>query len=322
MRRLDVLSASLLLATAACDGSVADSTGAGGSRATSTTSATAASSSSGTTTGAGGATSVTLTLDSFSVPPGGEVYYCQDFANPFGGVDAEVSEFESHMAAGSHHMLLFYEPGGTSSALAPCSGLQFAATPYGSQQLDDSLSFPPGIAALLPGTDGLRIQSHYLNVTSSTIDASVQVTLHLATPGSVQYQAGVLFVIDPNIDVPPASSAVVSDDCTLPQDMNLLRASSHMHEHGTAFEATISGNTVYETTSWSQPVAAVFTPPKVLAAGAPLHFQCSFTNDGTTPLTFGESALTNEMCIFLASFYPTPAGVATIDASNCVGTQN
>jgi len=334
MRRLDVLSASLLLATAACSNSVADGMGAGGSSAhtsAATTGSTSAgtgtassgSSSSTSSSGSGGAgTSVTLTLDSFTVPPGGEVYYCQDFANPFGGVDAEVSEFESHMAVGSHHMLLFYKPGATDTPLATCSGLEFAATPYGSQQQDDSLSFPTGIAALLPGSDGLRIQSHYLNVTPNTITSSVKVTLHLAEPGSVQYQAGVLFVIDTDIDVAPASSAVVSNDCTLPVDMNMLRASSHMHMHGTAFDATVAGNDVYQTTAWSDPVPALFAPAKAMKAGDPLHFQCSFTNNGTTPLTFGESALTDEMCIFTASFYPTPAGQATIDASNCVASQH
>jgi hypothetical protein len=323
MRRLDALSASLLLATAACTGTVVDHPGTGGSTTTTgTTSSGPGGSSASGGTGGGGGTSVTLTLDTFTVPPGGEVYYCQDFANPFGGVDAEVSEFESHMSVGSHHMLLFYKPGATDSPLAACSGLEFAATPYGSQTQNDSLSFPPGIAALVPGSDGLRIQSHYLNITADTITSSVKVTLHLAEPGSVQYQAGVLFVIDTGIDVAPESSAVVSDDCTLPIDMNMLRASSHMHEHGTAFDAMVSGETVYQTNAWSDPVPALFAPPKVLQAGAPLHFQCSFTNNGTVPLTFGESALTDEMCIFTASFYPTPAGQATIDASNCVATQN
>ena len=58
-----------------------------------------------------------------------------------------------------------------------------------------------------------------------------------------------------------------------------------------------------------------------LKQGDPLHFACSFTNNGTAPLTFGESALTDEMCIFTASFYPAPAGQATIDATGCIPSQ-
>jgi len=344
MTRTSLLCASaLVLANAACNGTTADGSPASGTTTTAatTTAATTGSGSgsgSAATSGAGGASGtsstssgtggsggsvVTLTLDSFTVAPGGEVYYCQNFANPFGGQDTDIQEFESHMAQGSHHMLLFYEPNVTANGpLEMCSGLEFTATPYGSQALDDSLSFPAGIGAFLPGTDGLRIQSHYLNTTPNMITAHVEVRLHPSAPGSVQTQAAVLFVVDTNINVAPNSSAVVMNDCTLPQDMNILRTSSHMHMHGTAFDATIAGNTVYETTSWSDPKPELYTPADVFKQGDPLHFQCSFTNTGTTALTFGESALTNEMCIFTASFYPAPAGQATIGASNCVPSQH
>ena len=334
--RRSMLPASLILAlaTAACGGTTLGAGSGGGATASTTTSSgTGALASTGSTasssSGGTGGTTVTLTMDSFMVPPGGEVYYCQNFANPFGAMDAEVSEFESHMTTGSHHMLLFYETmGGPNylasgqSALEKCSGLEFAATPYGSQTQDDSLTFPPGVAALVPGSNSLRIQSHYLNTTMNTLTANVEVTFHLAAKGSVQNQAGVLFVVDPNFAVLPNSSAVVVDDCTLPQDMTLMRASSHMHRHGTNFVATIAGNQVYQTTAWSDPKPAVFAPPEVLHAGDPLHFECSFTNTGTTTLTFGESALTNEMCIFTGSFYPTPPGMATIQANGCNMTQH
>ena len=56
---------------------------------------------------------ITLTMSPFVVPAGGEVYKCQNFANPFGGADTEVTAFESHMTKGSHHLLLFYKPGAT-----------------------------------------------------------------------------------------------------------------------------------------------------------------------------------------------------------------
>ena len=168
---------------------------------------------------------------------------------------------------------------------------------------------------------GLRIQSHYLNTTGSTISAHVEVVFHLAQAGTVQNQAGVLFVVDPKFAIQPNSSALVVDDCTLPVDMNILRANSHMHRHGTNFVASVAGSQVYQTTAWSEPKPALFSPPQAFHAGDPLHFACSFTNNSASTLTFGESALTNEMCIFTASFYPVPAGQATLDASNCKMTQ-
>ena len=325
MRTIHLLLASTLLATTACNGTASE--GGGGSPAASSTQASVGSGNpsgpsgtSGAGTGSGtttsGGTSVgdelTLTLESFTVPPGGEVYKCQNFSNPFGGGDAEVSEFESHMAKGSHHLLLFYKDGATDGALEDCSGLEFAATPYSTQLPDDSLSFPDGVAATIPATTGLRIQSHYLNTTADTITAHVAVTFHLAAPGSVTQHAGVLFVVQPNIHIPAHSSQVVTDDCSIPQDMNLIKAGSHMHKHGTDFIATGAGNTLVHTTTWDDPAPTKFDPPDVLHAGDPLHFACTFQNDGDTPLTFGESASTNEMCIFVGSFFPIADGTATI----------
>jgi hypothetical protein len=263
----------------------------------------------------------TLTMDPFNVPAGSEVYYCQSFVNPFGGVDANISEFDSHMTTGSHHMLLFYADVTANTGAAPCADTgSFVPTPYSAQSLDDTLVYPDGIAALLPGTSGLTIQSHYLNITASPVTAHVEVLLHRATC-AITAQAAVLFASDKDINVAPRSSGAAADDCTIPQDMQVLRTTSHMHQHGTSFLASIAGSTVYDTTSWSDPTPALWSPPIAVKAGAPLHFQCSYTNPGTTTLTYGESALTDEMCIFTATFYPAPPGVATIGAHSCVTSQ-
>ena len=311
----------LLLGLSACNGTTVDGAGASGTTGT----GAMGTGETWTTTTGGVSTSgntVTLTMASFTVPAGSEVYYCQTYANPFGGMDVNIQEFESHMATGSHHLLLFYEPGVTADGpLVSCSGLEFAPTPYASQTTDDSQTFPPGVAALIPGSNGLQIQSHYLNTTMSPIEAHVEVVFHIAEPGTVQYQAGVMFLIDSKIKIPPESSAVVSDACTLPQDMNILRAASHMHQHGTDFVASLAGTQLYQTTTWTEPAPKYYTPAVVGHTGDPIDFSCSFTNNTASTITFGESALTDEMCIFIASFYPAPPGQATIGANGCTATQ-
>ncbi len=260
----------------------------------------------------GGATvdpdAFTLTFDTFTVPPGGEVYKCQNFDNPFGGVDTDVQGFESHMAKGSHHLLLFYRHGVKAGPAEDCSGLEFAATPYSTQLPDDGITLPDGVAALVKGDTSLRLQTHYLNATAEPIEAHVTLTLHRAKAGTVKDHAGVLFVVEPNIDIAPGTKGVVKHDCKLPYDMNLIKASSHMHKHGTAFTASIAGDTVFETNTWDDPKPALFAPAKAVHGGDPLSFQCTFDNTEATSLTFGESAKTNEMCIFVSAFYPLPAG--------------
>lgn len=308
-----------LVALTACSGGVETSTstdttastssaassGSGGSVSTGGSAVTT-----GATTGSGGAVgdTLTLTMESFTVPPGGEVYRCQNFKNPFGGADVDVSAFESHMTGGSHHLLLFYKDGAVDSPEEDCSGLEFAATPYSTQLPDDSVEFPAGVAALVPSTKGFRLQSHYLNISSQPLKAHVELTFHLAKPGTVKDHAGVLFVVEPFFSIQPNSTQVVNHTCTLPYDMNLIKAGSHMHKHGTHFDATIGGNKVFETTTWDEPKPALFAPAKAVKAGDTLDFNCTFVNNSASTLTFGESAETNEMCIFVSSFYPVPAG--------------
>jgi hypothetical protein len=269
--------------------------------------ATGAGASGGSGASGGAGPSVTIEMESFTIPSGGEVYKCQNFANPFGDV-AEVSKFESHMTAGSHHLLLFYNEGAADGPLEDCSGLEFAATPYSTQLPDDQVAFPAGVAARIdPGT-GIRLQSHYLNTSPDPITAHVEVTFHLAAPGTVTAHAGVLFIIEPNFTILPNQTDTVTHDCSVPFDMNLIKAASHMHKHGTHFEATIAGETVFETTEWAEPEPAYFDPPRAVSGGDPLHFGCTFVNNSSKPLTFGESADTDEMCIFGAAFYPLPEG--------------
>lgn len=288
------------------------STGAGSGGAGGTGSGTTAGTGAGTGSGGDDANTVTITLDSFEVLPGEEVYKCQNFANPF-GQDAHIQAFESHMTSGSHHLLLFYREGATDGELTDCSGLEFAATPYSTQLPDDSLTFPAGVAAALPGNMGIRLQSHYLNVTPDPITAHVEVKLHRAVDGTVEDVAGVLFVVQPAIHVEPHSTKTVTYDCTIPADMNVMKASSHMHKHGTSFASTVDGETFYDTTTWDEPEPSLYDPPMLLSEGAPLHFECTYQNDSNETLTFGESAESNEMCILVASYYPAVDGLPTID---------
>jgi Copper type II ascorbate-dependent monooxygenase, C-terminal domain len=291
------------LAAAGCNGGVDTDPLSTSTSGVGTGSTGSGSTSASSGTGGGGET-VTLTMEKFSVPAGGEVYKCQNFANPFKGVDAEVTTFESHMTLGSHHLLLFYKTGVGDSQIQDCSGLEFAATPYSTQLPDDSVTFPDGVAALVPKDTGLRLQSHYLNTTGQAIDAHVEITFHLAQPGTVKDHAGVLFVVEPKIKVDPMSTGTVSHNCALPLDMNIIKAASHMHKHGTNFVASISGETVFQTTQWDDPKPTYFMPPKAVKAGEPLSFTCTYKNDSPSTLTFGESAQTNEMCIFVSAFYP------------------
>jgi hypothetical protein len=252
--------------------------------------------------------SVTLTMAPFTVPAGGEVYMCQDFANPFGNQAVDIDRYDLQMNQGSHHMLLLYTTGATDGPLVDCpqGGLQIGPYTFGAQSQKVSAPYPPGIGAAIPAGMGFTVDAHYLNTTSSPLDAAVQITMFVARPGTVTQHAGALQYILTSLSVPATNAPyVVSGSCALTQDVNLLWTNSHMHQRATHFVATTGSTTLYETDSWSDPTPQTFSPPLALSgANTTIDWSCTYVNDTAAPLTFGESAASNAMCNFGAAFYP------------------
>jgi hypothetical protein len=243
----------------------------------------------------------------FTVPPSTEVFKCQTFANPFGGQDTDIAEYDEQMTTGSHHMFLFFSPGASDGAIEDCpsGGLEFHPYPFSAQTPTATLTYPAGVGSRIPGTMGFMMNAHFINVTTTPYQATLTVTLHIAAPGSVQQYAGVMFMNNVGITIPPTNTPVsASATCTIPQNMYVMASASHMHQRATDFVATTGSQTLYTTQAWSDPVPAKYAPPIQLASGSSVTWTCSYTNDTTAALTFGESAQTNVMCIYSMQFYP------------------
>jgi hypothetical protein len=246
----------------------------------------------------------TITMDSFTVPPMGEVYYCQNFANPWGS-QVDIKAYDLDMSAGSHHMFAFYQNNATDGAVAPCpnGGLTFGAFTFTAQSPKLSQLYPTTVGATLPQTTGFQMMVHYLNTGSTTITAHVSLTVYVAKAGMVMQHAGVLYLNDAAIIVPPGQSNN-SSSFTLPQDVYLLTTGSHMHQQGTNFVTTYDGTTLFQTTQWAEPPGIAFNPPLLLKAGTKVTWECTYDNMTQNIMTFGESAKTNVMCISVSTFYP------------------
>jgi hypothetical protein len=249
----------------------------------------------------------TVTMDTFVVQPGAEVFYCQSFANPW-NAQVDIKTYDLNMAVGSHHMFAFYESNATNGAVAPCpeGGLTFGAFTFTSQTQVVSQTYPPTVGATIPQTTGFNMMVHYLNTTSAPINAEVALTMYVAKPNVVTNHAGVIFLNNAAISVPSTGMPVVTTSTySLPQDVYILASSSHMHKFATNFVSTASsGQTLYSTTQWDEPKAQPYSPPLLLNTGTTITWSCTDVNTTGATLTFGESANTNVMCIAVDIFYP------------------
>ena len=267
------------------------------------------------------AQSVTLTVTPFTVQPGDEVYMCQQFSNPFGGQDADIVEIDGQMSAGSHHFFIFNmapDTGQTTTApIEPCpaGGLEFFPYIYLDQTTEPwDVAYPePTMGYPLVGTNGLMMNVHFLNATSTAIEAEATATIHTAKPGVVTTHVGNLFLNNQAMSVPantPESAPVWQSASNTPIttfDYNILQSWSHMHQYGLKFEATLSPSTTpfYTETQWNAPPVVNYWPnPIAVPSGTQFTWQCQYYNPTGATMTFGESAVNNVMCIYFGQYYP------------------
>jgi hypothetical protein len=250
---------------------------------------------------------VTLTMTSFSVAAGAEVFKCQDFANPFGGGQVDIKAWKVAMSAGSHHMTLFNAPGTSDGPLIDCpgGGLMEGIYSFGSQIPNATYPYPDGVGETVVAGMGFTVNAHYINIGAMPIEGAVAVTGLVEAPGHVTQHAGAMQFVLLSIDVPPSSQPVtVGSSCTLPQDMNVFAISAHMHSRATHFDATSGGKMLYAADQLADLPPGAFSPPLQLKAGADLSWSCGYTNETSQDLSYGASALSNVMCNTVLAFYP------------------
>jgi hypothetical protein len=253
----------------------------------------------------------TLTMGTFQVPANSEVFYCQNFANPW-GKQVDIKTYDLTMDAGSHHLFAFYQSNASNGSVATCpaGGLTYGAFTFLSQTPKAVMTFPDTVGATLPASTGFNLMVHYLNTGSATLTAHVSLTMYIAKAGVVTNHAGVIFDNNATMSVPTGGQPVVSTQSnTLSQDVYILESSSHMHKFGTSFTATatppgMAAQTLYQTDQWDEPKPTVFATPLHFPSGTVVTWSCTDVNTTTQTLTFGEYAQTNVMCISVNIFYP------------------
>jgi hypothetical protein len=287
-------------------------------------------------------TPVTLTAQPFSVAAGAEVYKCQVFANPFGGVNTDIVSMTGTMSAGSHHFFLFnvsaleisVEP--AVGTLGECAGqgLEFHPFPFLSQQPNWTVNYPSDsqgkpMGYPLVGQNYLMINAHYLNTGSEAINAAVSITITPAKSGVVQTHVGSIFLNQTTMSVPatatvqqPYQSTMTwgGDPGNVPASYSIFTSWSHMHQWALKFSATTGTNTFYTETNWDSPNLFIHSPnmpepstatgptsPILMTGNPSITWNCSYYNNTGATLTFGDSALSNVMCIYIGQYYPASA---------------
>jgi hypothetical protein len=245
----------------------------------------------------------TLTTDMVSIPANGEAWYCQTFKNPF-GAQVDIVQYEADMTSVAYQMFAYYDPNATDGAAASCAPPPGAQFTFASESTHDVLAYPTGVGATLAATTGFNLYVHYLNVGAAAAPGQVSVTMSVAKPGIVSQHAGVLYLEDLSIDVPPSGVSTPSASYTLTQAVTLFESESTMSRYATNFVLSDPAQTLYTTTNWAHPVPGILSPAAAIASGTVMTWRCTYDNISAQTLTFGASDVTNARCQSISFIYP------------------
>ncbi len=239
---------------------------------------------------------------------------------------------------------------GALNTLGSCSGngIEFHPYPFLSQQPDWTVTFPKAsdgspMGYPLAASNLLMVNVHYLNATAAAITANVKITIEAAKPGVVKTHVGTLFLNQNPINIPvtPMSAPVLTTKswggnpgaASTDGSYYIFTSWSHMHRWGLDINASTNGQVFYDETNWDSPAlfyhgnvpAGATNPPTASGASSPVHmaanqgisWTCKYYNDTTGTLTFGDSAKSNVMCIYMGQYYPAdPTNPDVIDILN------
>lgn len=187
------------------------------------------------------------------------------------------------------------------------------------------------VGVSLPSHAYIVNNGHYVNATTETAVGRTRVLIRTAPKETVRFTTINALPGTTAIDVPPGETRTVGATYVPDRDIAVLLMTSHMHRHGTLFEAwsVIDGqkDLVYSTTNYEAPPLQIYatkdTPPLVLRAvrGDHLEFACTHANDDLDfALTYGPSADSNEMCILPIYYIEEPDALLDLIATGGDGT--
>jgi len=251
-----------------------------------------------------------------TVQPGQESFLCYYKTLP-NTSEFDVGKIQSWMTPGSsHHFIAYQQTAGAAAdgTLSACSfggGTWMYATSLPGEIIE--LAMPQGVGLPLPAGTQIMLNMHFINTGSTPV--TPQVKMNVVAAQSLQYRAGAMVSFNATINVPPASAAgpgkqTVYGTCTAAAGSKFFVMTTHTHKHAVESKVNyVSGGqttNLVDTTDWEHPDVGLWNAPNFLTvkAGDSFTYSCAYQNTGTTAVTVGETAASNEMCMAIGYYFP------------------
>jgi hypothetical protein len=268
-----------------------------------------------------------MTIDTppFTLSPGDrEKFYCYYTTLPTTEA-VGLRRIASRMTPGSHHMIVFthktkQQPDGT---LVECDGFGmgpgggFSEIPvwlYASQEPERETMMPEGVGLEVAAGQPVMVNMHYVNLTDESIMPTVHVELEPLAPGETYTPAHTFITFNTQIDVPPNATGSAGGSCMVPPDVKFIEMSTHSHQYTTSARIMDGDKMVLETLDWAHAKVERWQAPYFTFSSGKLDYLCQYNNTTDQPLVTGESAVANEMCMAVGTFFPATKDIFCLNS--------
>jgi hypothetical protein len=305
-------------------GAAAGTGGASGSGTVTGTGSTSAGAGSGggTFDPGGKLTTLETAMGPLSVQPGVENTQCV-VTNLKNAEGAFVRRFRAELGEGSHHMIV-YLSNATTEDPQPKNCNSFSGVLGGehpifiAQQEHSELVFPTDsgvpVGFEIKPKQMVRIEMHYIDVTSKPIDVSGKIFLDTIPLTSTLIKSDLAFWGTKDINIPAnkAGDTGVKFQRGL-TGTKTFALTTHQHHLGTemlvwyAKDASDQSQQIADSKNWADPPLELFNPPRAFPGSGGetgLAYQCKWNNTTGKDVGFGED-FNDEMCFLWHYYYPS-----------------
>jgi hypothetical protein len=244
------------------------------------------------------ATGWQLRTEAYAVNPGQERYVCYTAPVAEDMVISAISSPDNPMV---HHFLLVEPQVPEQLGSWECDViLELTWSPlYAATHANSGLDMPRGTARTVKTGSQLLLQLHLSNTTDQLAYPSATVDIQKSNDANPT-QVGLTLFGSTIIHLSPGEKTVVTSTCKTNQDLNLYAVLPHMHRTGTRLALEMATpDHGFETFYKRDPFSfddQYFDPiTHTIPAGSSVRIDCSYANDTTRRVDFGESA-EDEMC--------------------------
>ena len=214
------------------------------------------------------------------------------------------------MTAGSHHMILYLvdelpQPEGTIDESGECgflSGDLNAIWSYAAQEPEAEFALPDGVGMTVGADQKVVIQMHYLNASDDALDAHVTINGHTHEAGASYDETHAYVTYNDQIEIGAGQEGAAGGSCAVPEGARFITMSTHSHKFTTRAQVLDGSNMLVDTADWDHPAVATWMQTPHYQFSGNLTYRCEYFNGSNAPVSDGDSADTDEMCMAIGYF--------------------